>query len=288
MKLLNFVLEGKPRLGLLVPGGVVDVSAVLPELCSTDQLILRGEAGLAAVKRLGEESHPLLNEEDICYAPAVLSPQLVLCVGLNYKAHVEEAVQLQQSLPAAPVWFNKFASSLVGHRQQVPLCPVARQHDAEAELVAVIGRAGRNIKKQDAHAHLYGYTLGNDLSARDLQFRSSQWLIGKALPGFGPLGPVLVPKEDIDEAALDISGRINGELRQHGRAQDMLFDVDNLIADASQFFHLQPGDLIFTGTPEGVIMGRKPPLEQNWLKAGDVVTVESSQIGVLSNTMVSY
>lgn len=286
MKLLNFVLKGRPRLGVLLPEGVLDVTALLPDLTCTDQLIAQGEAGLAAVKRLAAQEHPLLNEQDITYAPAVLAPQLVLCVGLNYKAHIAEAYQLQQNLPTAPVWFNKFASSLVGHRQPVALCTASSQHDAEAELVAVIGKAGRNIRPEDAHQHLYGYTLGNDLSARDLQFRSGQWLIGKALPGFGPLGPVAVPKESIDEAALDIRGRINGELRQNGNAQDMLFDVDALIADASRFFHLQPGDLIFTGTPEGVIMGRKPPLTQEWLKAGDVVSVESSQIGVLENTMV--
>lgn len=282
MKLLNFVWEGHRRLGLMLEGGVLDASAAdsaLPDC--TDEVIREGEPCLRRLAALERAGGPLMDPEAIEYAPAVLAPRLILCVGLNYHEHLSEAGE--RPVPAAPVWFSKLPGSLSAHRQPIVLCRAARQHDAEAEIVAVIGRGGRYIKKEAALDHLFGYTLGNDISARDLQRRSSQWLIGKACDGFGPVGPVIATRDSVDAARLDIRGYINGEQRQSSDAAHMIFDVPTLIADVSQFVALSPGDLIFTGTCGGVIMGRKPPLIQDWLKPGDLVSVASSQIGELVN-----
>lgn len=290
MKLLNFVLHGAPHLGILLPDGVLDVSALSDSLPkSTDEVIRADEAMLNELRAISKQEHPLLPEKEITYAPAVLAPALILCVGLNYQDHIKESREAglkAPELPKDPVWFNKFQRSLIGHRQPIRLCPSASQHDSEAELCVIIGKTGRDIKKEDAHKHLFGYTLGNDFSARDLQMRSGQWLIGKACDTFGPLGPVVVTKDAIAEKDLDIKGTINGEVRQDSHARNMIFDIPTLIADVSRFFTLSPGDVIFTGTPQGVIMGRKPPLTQEYLKAGDVVTVSSSQIGVLENPLI--
>lgn len=290
MKLLNFVLHSAPHLGILLPDGVLDVSALSDSLPkSTDEVIKAGQAMLQELRAISKQEHPLLPEKEITYAPAVLAPALILCVGLNYQDHIKESREAglkAPELPKDPVWFNKFQRSLIGHRQPIRLCPSASQHDSEAELCVIIGKKGRDIKKEDAHKHLFGYTLGNDFSARDLQMRSGQWLIGKACDTFGPLGPVVVTKDAIAEKDLDIKGTINGEVRQNSHARNMVFDIPTLIADVSRFFTLSPGDVIFTGTPQGVIMGRKPPLTQEYLKAGDVVTVSSSQIGVLVNPVI--
>ncbi len=286
MKVLNFWLDDQPRLGLQLPGGVLDVSAIAPDLPrSTDELIALGQAGLERLAALAAQDHPLLAESEIRYAPAVLRPQIILCVGLNYAEHVKEGGRWE--LPGQPVWFNKLPGALIGHRQPVRLCRAASQHDAEAEIVVVIGKEGRYIDRERAHEHIFGYTLGNDISARDLQNRSSQWFIGKACDTFGPLGPVIATRDSVDEKALDIRGYINGELRQSSDISHMIFDIAAQIADASQFFTLRPGDLIFTGTCAGVIMGRKPPLTQDWLKAGDKVAVASAQIGELINPIIA-
>ncbi len=286
MKLLNFVQNGENHLGLRLPDGVLDVTTLGEEMPrSTDEAIRGGQEMLDMLAGLSQQDHPLLREESIQYAPAVLRPNLVLCIGLNYLDHVAESSAQNLSLPEHPVWFNKFPSSLIGHRQKVIRCKASMQHDAEAEIVVVIGKKGRYIPREKAREYIFGYTLGNDISARDLQFRSGQWLIGKGNDTFGPLGPHIVTKDQIDESTLNIRGTINGEVRQNSMVNKMIFDIPAQIADVSQFFELNPGDVIYTGTCEGVIMGRKPPLKQEWLKPGDVVTVESDQIGVLSNTI---
>ncbi|MHC1787742.1 MAG: fumarylacetoacetate hydrolase family protein [Christensenellales bacterium] len=288
MKLLNFYADGGVHLGLRLAGGVLDVTALgdgLPH--NTDEAISAGLGCLRRLSALTGEGQALLREEDLRFAPAVIRPNLILCVGLNYHAHIREIGEDSKPLPTHPVWFNKFSGSLLGHRGQVTLCRASGQHDAEAEIVVVIGKGGRYIKKEAAREHIFGYTLGNDISARDLQFRSQQWLIGKAADTFGPLGPWIVTRDQIDEARLNIQGSINGQLRQNSDISRMIFDIPTLIADVSQFFTLSPGDVIYTGTCEGVILGRKPPLTQDWLKAGDLVSVSSDQIGVLTNSIVA-
>ncbi len=286
MKLLNFIVNGQVHLGLRLENGVLDVTALGKDMpACTDEVIRGGQPMLDKLQKLTGENHPLLSEQDITYAPAVVDPNLILCIGLNYKEHVREGGQSDRPLPEHPVWFNKFSASLVGHNQKVIRCKASQQHDAEAEIVVIIGKKGRYIPKEEARDYIFGYTLGNDISARDLQFRSKQWLIGKGNDTFGPLGPHIVTKDQIDESTLNIRGTINGEVRQDSMVNKMIFDIPAQIADVSQFFELNPGDVIYTGTCEGVIMGRMPPLTKDWLKPGDVVTVESDQIGVLRNVI---
>ena len=286
MRLLNFMQNGSVRLGMMLPGGVLDVTGIAPDMprC-TDEVIRGGQDMLRRLTNLNTQNRPLLTEADLSYAPAVCAPQHILCIGLNYQKHVREFSGSDPKLPAHPIWFSKFTSSLIGHRGRVIRCKASKQHDAEAEIVVVIGKRGRYISKEKAREYIFGYTLGNDISARDLQSRSAQWMIGKADDTFAPLGPVLVTKDEIDESKLNIRGTINGVVTQESTIDKMLFDIPTQIADVSQFFELQPGDVIYTGTCEGVIMGRKPLHEDDWLKPGDIVTVESDQIGVLSNTI---
>ncbi len=284
MKLLNLIIHGKVHLGMQLEKGVLDVTSLCADMPKcTDEVINGGQAVLDMLEKLTQQEHHLLDSKDIEYAPAVMKPNLVLCIGLNYADHVAESSAQNLSMPEHPVWFNKFSSSLVGHNQKVIRCKASQQHDAEAEIVVVIGKKWRYIPKEKAREYIFGYTLGNDISARDLQFRSKQWLIGKGNDTFGPLGPHIVTKDQIDESTLNIRGTINGEVRQDSLVSKMIFDIPTQIADVSQFFEMNPGDVIYTGTCEGVIMGRMPPLTKDWLKSGDVVTVECDQIGVLSN-----
>jgi len=284
MRLLNFIRNGNVHLGLDLEKGILDVTALSPDMpACTDEAIRGGDDVFNRLRELAAGHYPLLNKEEIAYAPAVVSPNLILCIGLNYREHVRESSEGERALPEHPVWFNKFKNALVGHGGKVIRCKASAQHDAEAEIVVVIGKRGRYIPKEQARDYIYGYTLGNDISARDLQFRSKQWLIGKAVDTFGPLGPAIVTKDAVDESTLNIRGTINGEIRQDSLVSKMIFDIPTQIADVSQFFELNPGDIIYTGTCEGVIMGRVPPLEKDWLKPGDEVTVESDQLGVLRN-----
>ncbi|MEM5780902.1 MAG: fumarylacetoacetate hydrolase family protein, partial [Lawsonibacter sp.] len=159
-----------------------------------------------------------------------------------------------------------------------------KEYDYEAELVVVMGRLARDVSEADALSYVYGYTCGNDLSTRDLQFaRGGQWVLSKTLDGFAPVGPCLVPADTLDPSRLDISSVVNGELRQNSNTADMVFSVQQIIADLSRHLTLQPGDLIFTGTPQGVMQGY-PADRKHWLKPGDQVDVIIQNIGTLSNT----
>ena len=180
--------------------------------------------------------------------------------------------------------FNKFSNALAAHGDCVRLMPDYKEYDYEAELVVVMGKPARDVSEAEALDYVYGYTCGNDLSTRDLQFaRGNQWVLSKTFDGFAPVGPCLVPAEELDPNDLDISSVVNGETRQNSNTSDMIFNVQQIIADLSHHFTLQPGDLIFTGTPQGVMHGY-PADRKNWLKPGDRVDVTIQGIGTLSNT----
>ncbi|WP_067479110.1 fumarylacetoacetate hydrolase family protein [Actinomadura hibisca] len=209
----------------------------------------------------------------------VAVPGKVFCVGLNYRAHVEET---KRDLPTYPVLFPKFASNLIGHGADILLPPESAQVDYEAELAVVIGRAGRRISRADALDHVLGYTVCNDVTMRDFQYKTHQWMQGKAWDGSTPLGPALVTADEIDPGKLDITLRLNGAQMQASSTDRMIFDVPELVAVTSQFTRLEPGDVILTGTPGGVGFRRDP---QVFLTDGDVVEVEISEIGTLRNTV---
>lgn len=283
MRLTQVSQSGKIILGIETPVGVIDVPAEAAHRGISApgtmlELIQTGDAGLDVLNQLSRGA--------VCYtdapaAPVVTGCEKILCIGLNYRQHAKEC---NLPLPPAPVLFNKFSNTLAADGESVHLSAEYVEYDYEAELVAIIGREARNVTAEDALGYVFGYTCGNDLSTRDLQFaRSNQWLLSKTLDGFAPIGPCVVTADSIDPNDLAISSKVNGELRQNSRTSDMIFTLAEIIADLSHHFPLMPGDLIFTGTPQGVMHGY-PADQKNWLKPGDCVEVTIENIGTLHTT----
>ena len=217
---------------------------------------------------------------DVRLLAPVRRPGKVICVGLNYRDHAEET---GQPIPNEPVLFSKFANSVIGPGADIVIPRIVTQPDFEAELAVVIGRRASGVTAADAPACVAGYTCANDVSARDLQFRSSQWLLGKAIDTFLPLGPWVVTADEVgDPQRLGIRCTIDGDVVQDSSTDQMIFPVADLIAFISRTITLEPGDVIATGTPPGVGMGREP---QRWLQDGERMTVEIEHIGALTNTV---
>ncbi len=222
--------------------------------------------------------------EEAVLLPPIPTPQKIACVGLNYADH---AAETGDSIPDAPVIFNKFPTALAKNGDVIQIPAVSDKIDYEAELVVVIGRTGRNIPATEAMEYVAGYCCGNDVSARDWQMRppARQWFIGKTFDGFAPIGPwVVTPDEISDPHTLEIEMRLNGQVMQHSNTNQFIFSIPTLIEWISQVCTLVPGDLIFTGTPPGVGMGRNP---QVFLKDGDMCEVEIAKIGTLRNKFQS-
>lgn len=212
-------------------------------------------------------------------------PGKILCVGLNYRPHAHES---QMEIPSYPVLFNKYGNSVVGSNTPVHPPRDAQELDYEAELVVVMGRRATQVGEAEALQYVAGYCNGNDLSARDLQFRTNQWLLGKTADGFGPMGPYLVTADEIaDPDALDIVCRRDGVEVQHSNTRNMIFSCRYLIHYISRYMTLEPGDVIFTGTPEGVIFG-KSEAERQWLQTGEQVSVSVEGLGELVTPIGSW
>ena len=281
MILLTFKKNDTYALGIKMEQGVIDVGASSPHAPATmDALLAAGQAGLDILAALAVNVSPadMLDESGLEIGPCVPHPGKILCVGLNYRRHAAES---GMDVPKTPVLFSKFNNALAAPGDEVSLPAVGVQYDYEAELVAVIGKEAKNVSEADALGYVLGYCNGDDLSARDLQFVSSQWLLGKTLDRFMPIGPYLVT-DIADPQTLAIRCWLNGEKRQDSNTSDMVFTVAQIISYASQYMTLYPGDIISTGTPEGVILGMK---EKHWLKPGDEVTVEVEGLGRLTNRM---
>lgn len=266
---------GQLRVGIRTDRGVVDGGI------TADAFAAAGAVALPQLeRRLAEVEQTPMQESQLRLGPPVPNPGKVLCVGVNYLPHARES---KMEVPSTPLLFSKFANAITGPGHDVPLLSEAQQYDYEAELVVVIGRRARRVRTEDALGHVLGYCNGNDVSARDLQFRTGQWLLGKSLDAFLPIGPYLVTADEIaDPQNLRVRCWLNGELRQDATTADMIFGVADIISYASTYMTLEPGDIIATGTPEGVILGRQP---QVWMKPGDVVEVEVGGLGHLRNTM---
>ena len=283
MKLVQIWKDNRPALGIQTGGGIIDVEAEAARRAvsaPTDmkQAIAAGSEGLAQLAELAADAQCYTNAP---LAPVVTGTDRIFCIGLNYRQHAKEC---DLPLPPAPVLFNKFSNALAAHGDCVRLMSDYKEYDYEAELVVVMGKPARDVSEAEALDYVYGYTCGNDLSTRDLQFaRGNQWVLSKTFDGFAPVGPCLVPSRELDPNNLDISSVVNGETRQNSNTSDMIFNVQQIIADLSHHFTLQPGDLIFTGTPQGVMHGY-PADKKNWLKPGDRVDVTIQGIGTLSNT----
>ncbi len=285
--------DGEYSLGIRTPKGVLDVvraSKILGKSApATIDDVLKG-VDAAGLKALVDEAlaspglvSAFVDENKAAFGPAVTNPEKIICLGYNYKKHVAE---MHIPTPTSPVLFNKFNNALNHHGGVINLPQsVAKKFDYEVELVIVIGRIARNVSEADALSYVFGYTTGNDFSARDLQFKTSQLMLGKTSDGFAPLGPWLVTADQIpDPQNLKLECRVNGEVRQSSNTNDMIFGCKTIISYISQVWTLKPGDIIFTGTPEGVILGY-PPEKQVWLKPGDQVTTSIEKLGEHSFTL---
>jgi 2-keto-4-pentenoate hydratase/2-oxohepta-3-ene-1,7-dioic acid hydratase in catechol pathway len=300
MKLLHFIVDGETKLGVLTDDGVLDVSAAadrigysgsLPLPRDAQEVIAGGPNTLEALRLLTESSlsqrniiGTLLPENGLKWAPCVTRPNKIICVGLNYRRHAEET---NSPVPQSPILFHKFNNTLSGHGDAVTLPPVSSKVDYEAELAIVIGRKAKYVSRESALEYVFGYCNANDLSARDLQMRTSQWGLGKCCDGFAPLGPYLVTSDEVGNPNdLTIRCYLNGEVRQNSNTSDMIFACDEIVSYISQHMTLEPGDVILTGTPEGVVMGY-PPERQVYLKDGDIVTIEIEKLGSLTSVMMA-
>ncbi|HET7090027.1 MAG TPA: fumarylacetoacetate hydrolase family protein, partial [Anaerolineae bacterium] len=218
--------------------------------------------------------------DDAHLGPPIVDPEKIICLGLNYRDHAKEA---GLPIPPVPILFAKYRNALTGPTSPIILPGVSEESDYEAELAVVIGRRCKGVAAAEALSVVAGYMAFNDVSARDVQLRTSQWLAGKSLDTFGPCGPALVIDEIRDPQALSVSTRVNGETLQQGNTRDMIFSVAESVAFISQLMTLQPGDIIATGTPAGVGYKREPPI---FLHHGDIVEVEIEGIGMLRNPVV--
>jgi 2-keto-4-pentenoate hydratase/2-oxohepta-3-ene-1,7-dioic acid hydratase in catechol pathway len=274
-----------PRVAVLQGNQLVDLHATDPSLPRSLRQLL--EAGTPASKKAEQAAQRAdavrRQASQAKFLPVIPDPPKIVCLGLNYADHAKEG---GVPIPKEPILFSKYATALIGHGEAIVLPPVSREVDYEAELVIVIGKRGRNIKAGDASSYLAGYTIGHDVSARDWQLKKEgkQWMVGKTFDTFAPVGPVLVTPDEVpDPHNLPIRLRLNGQTMQDSNTTQMIFGVGAVLSYLSQVFTLEPGDLIFTGTPPGVGFARKPPV---FLKAGDVVEVEIEGIGVLRNPVI--
>jgi len=209
----------------------------------------------------------------------ITKPQNIICIGLNYADHIEETSLATHDFPEI---FMKTTNALASNHDTINIEDESLHYDYEGELVIVIGKAGKNIPRDKAKEHILGYTIGNDVSARALQFRGSQWILGKSLDNFAPIGPIIVSPDEFDFDNATITTTVNGEVRQQAQLQQMLFKPDAIIEFVSQYITLQEGDIIFTGTPSGVVLGKNES-KYSWLKSGDTVSISISGIGTLEN-----
>lgn len=222
------------------------------------------------------------SKEQVVIGSPVQNPSKIICIGTNYKDHVKE---MKSAIPDYPVLFAKFANALIGPEDAIEKAPATEQLDYEVELAVVIGKEAKEVKESNALDYVAGYTIGNDISARDLQKRTPQWLQGKSLDRSTPIGPWLVTTDElIDPSTLAITSRVNGEIRQASNTSELIFSVPYLISFISQLITLSPGDIILTGTPDGVGFAQNPP---QFLKPNDIVTLEIEGIGVLENKVIN-
>ena len=298
MRLVRYRTREKSteKLGLQMKEDILNILKLAEHLNTSlpqtmDALINNSRDGLRQIDetlKKAEELHVSLKDyliptAKIDFLPIVKSPEKILCVGKNYIEHIKAT---GGDVPTYPVFFSKCNNALAAHDQEIPLQPNAQQVDYEAELVIIIGETINSVCENDAHKAILGYSIGNDISERTFQFASSQWLIGKTMDHFAPIGPALVTKDEVPAVQdLTIQTRRNGKIVQNSSTSDMLFNVNKVVSQASQYMTLKPGDIIFTGTPSGVIL-EQAEKQRSWLKAKDKIDITIESIGTLSNTFI--
>lgn len=285
MRLTTIHTNHGPRAAVLHGEHYVDLNATDTGLPPTvRQLLAGGPEMLVRAEQVASRPVTVRHAAPtVRLLPPIPDPNKIICIGLNYRDH---ALEQNAPVPKEPVVFSKFPTTLIAQEQPIRLPKVTQEVDFEAELVVVIGRKGRDLTVENAMDYVAGYMVGNDVSARDWQKNKEgrQWLLGKSFDTFAPTGPFLVTKDEVsDPHRLAIRLRLNGQTMQDSNTSQLLFNLPTLLAYITQVFTVEPGDLLFTGTPAGVGMARKPPV---YLKAGDVVEVEIESLGVLRNPVM--
>jgi 2-keto-4-pentenoate hydratase/2-oxohepta-3-ene-1,7-dioic acid hydratase in catechol pathway len=285
MRLATIHTWAGPRAAVQVGDAFLDIHATEPNLPgNVRQLLEAGPDALRAVAELGNRANAVkLAAEQAKFHAPVVDPRKIVCIGLNYKDHAAES---GAPIPKDPVLFSKYATALIGHGENIVLPKVSQEVDYEAELVIVVGKKGRHLTLQNALEHVAGYSVGHDVSARDWQLKKDgkQWMVGKTFDTFAPMGPVLVTRDEVPSPQnLPIRLKLNGQVMQNSSTAQMIFGVAELLVYLSQVFTLEAGDVIYTGTPPGVGVARKPPV---YMKDGDVAEVEIEGLGVLRNPVV--
>jgi ureidoglycolate lyase len=282
MKLATFDTGGKKRVGLVKGDELIDLSQASPQLPADMIGVIEAWPRIEGELRRLEGAEPHFKLSDVHLRAPVPSPQKILAIGLNYADHIEES---GQKTPERQIWFSKLPNAVNGPFDPIQIPKASQAIDYEAEFVAIIGRRCRHVAKTDAAGVVFGYACGNDVSVRDWQFHTTQWILGKSFDTHAPFGPWIVTADEIgDPHALGIRCLVNGALRQNSNTRNLVFNVFDQIALLSEAMTLAPGDVIFTGTPGGVGFAAKPP---NFLKAGDVVRVEIDRIGAIEARMVA-
>lgn len=281
MKLASFRLNGADTYGVVTDDGIVDVGSQLGGACPDLKAVLT-QGALADVKAAAEGGQPAVSVADAEFLPVLPNPDKVVCVGLNYKSHIEETGRSDSDYP---VLFTRWADTQVGHNQPMIKPNNSERYDYEGELAVIMGKAARHVPEGDALSYVAGYSCYNDGSIRDWQRHTHQFTPGKNFPGTGGFGPWMVTTDEIpDPSAMELMTRLNGEEVQRSKTDLMIFDVPFLIHYISGFCTLEPGDVIVTGTPGGVGFKRNPPL---FMKQGDTVEVEIDMIGTLVNPIAN-
>jgi ureidoglycolate lyase len=282
MKLCTFTHDGgEPRIGIVRDGAVIDLAATLPAAPRDMIGLIRGWSEwadrCATVERTAAAGLPL---EQVRLLAPVPNPSKVLAIGLNYADHIAET---GQATPTAQIWFSKQPTSVNGPYDPIDLPKASAMVDYEGELVAIIGTGGRHVSKADAPAAIFGYAVGNDVSARDWQRKTAQWMLGKSFDTHAPFGPWITTADEVgDPHALSLRTLVNGEVRQSSNTKNLVFSAFDQIVEVSQVMTLLPGDVIYTGTPGGVGLAMKPP---TYLQPGDKVRVEIEKLGEIEGVM---
>jgi 2-keto-4-pentenoate hydratase/2-oxohepta-3-ene-1,7-dioic acid hydratase in catechol pathway len=284
MKLLRYEADGQPVIGVVSGDGIVRIADLLPEFTEMRQLAAAGPEALARLKDKVATVQPSVALEGVKLLSPMERPRNFLAVGMNYLKHAQEGVRLGVVPPKYQVWFNKSTSCLSGPYDDIDP-GVTKQLDYEVELGVAIGRTARYVSQKDAPAHVFGYFVANDVSARDWQLHAQTWFIGKSFETFGPIGPWIVTPDEVgDPHNLELRCYVNGELRQKANSEQLIYSIWEQIEYVSTAFALEPGDLLLTGTPEGVGHAMIP---QRHLKVGDVVRCEIDKLGATENKVVA-
>lgn len=282
MRIVTFQREGYAEPGVWWNDDVIGLRDA--GFTSAIQVIAGGADALDRVERwiYNPPGGERLAADSVVLLSPIPRPPKLICIGLNYRDHAAEG---RNPIPDVPTVFSKFQTAITGHRHPIVLPRNSSQPDYEAELAVVIGRGGRHIPEAAWREHVFGYTITNDVSARDIQSATSQWMIGKSFDTFAPIGPAIVTADEIEDPHnLAISLALNGEVMQDSNTSNMIFGIPRLIAHLSSVFPLEPGDIIATGTPAGVGFARKPP---RWLRPGDECRIRVRGIGELVNPVVA-